>query len=74
MIKIFDKDEKQRRFFFHNWVYLIFLAFCMKKRKKGLTKTFIFFQTEVNYENVKELPYFDMVFDEVCRLYPTASL
>lgn len=32
------------------------------------------FQTEVNYENVKELPYFDMVFDEVCRLYPTASL
>ncbi|XP_052689109.1 cytochrome P450 3A9-like [Crassostrea angulata] len=30
--------------------------------------------TEVNYENVKELPYFDMVFDEVCRLYPTASL
>lgn len=32
------------------------------------------FQTEANYENVKELPYFDMVFDEVCRLYPTASL
>nr|XP_022318271.1 cytochrome P450 3A9-like isoform X2 [Crassostrea virginica] len=31
-------------------------------------------ETEVNYENVKELPYFDMVFDEVCRLYPTASL
>ncbi|XP_061191534.1 cytochrome P450 3A4-like [Saccostrea echinata] len=31
-------------------------------------------ENEVNYENVKELPYFDMVFDEVCRLYPTASL
>lgn len=42
-----------------------------KKRLINFTHSF---QTEVNYENVKELPYFDMVFDEVCRLYPTASL
>ena len=29
---------------------------------------------EVTYENVHKLPYFDMVIDEVCRLYPTASM
>ncbi|XP_076456167.1 cytochrome P450 3A4-like [Babylonia areolata] len=28
---------------------------------------------ELNYETLNGLPYFDMVFDEVCRLYPTAS-
>lgn len=28
----------------------------------------------VTYENVNKLPYFDMVINEVCRLYPTASL
>lgn len=49
------------------------LAFCMKKKDFN-ENIYFFFQTEVNYENVKELPYFDMVFDEVCRLYPTASL
>ncbi|XP_041364331.1 cytochrome P450 3A24-like [Gigantopelta aegis] len=29
---------------------------------------------KVSYETVQDLPYFDMVFDEVCRLYPTAAL
>ncbi|KAL4239783.1 Cytochrome P450 3A4 [Mactra antiquata] len=29
---------------------------------------------EVTYEKVNKMPYFDMVLDEVCRLYPTASL
>lgn len=29
---------------------------------------------EVTYEGVNKLPYFDMIIDEVCRLYPTASL
>lgn len=29
---------------------------------------------EVTYERVNKMPYFDMVLDEVCRLYPTASL
>ena len=29
---------------------------------------------EVSYDSIKDLYYFDMVFDEVCRLYPTASL
>ncbi|XP_060565718.1 cytochrome P450 3A24-like [Ruditapes philippinarum] len=29
---------------------------------------------EVTYEKVNNMPYFDMVLDEVCRLYPTASL
>lgn len=64
--------ENKTEFFFiiaFTWCALLFVW-----KKKILTKTFIFFQTEVNYENVKELPYFDMVFDEVCRLYPTASL
>ena len=28
---------------------------------------------EVNYETLSNLPYFDQVFDEVCRLFPTAS-
>ncbi|KAK3607440.1 hypothetical protein CHS0354_035139 [Potamilus streckersoni] len=28
----------------------------------------------VDYDNVQQLPYFDMVINEVCRLYPTASL
>nr|KAG5704131.1 hypothetical protein BaRGS_009661 [Batillaria attramentaria] len=28
---------------------------------------------EINYESVQNLTYFDMVFDEVCRLFPTAS-
>ena len=28
----------------------------------------------VTYEAVNKLPYFDMIIDEVCRLYPTASL
>lgn len=28
----------------------------------------------VTYEKVNKMPYFDMVLDEVCRLYPTASL
>ena len=29
---------------------------------------------KVTYELVNKMPYFDMVIDEVCRLYPTASM
>lgn len=29
---------------------------------------------EVTFEKLNKMPYFDMVLDEVCRLYPTASL
>ena len=29
---------------------------------------------EVTYELVNSLHYFDMIIDEICRLYPTASL
>ncbi|BFZ02722.1 hypothetical protein BsWGS_05762 [Bradybaena similaris] len=28
---------------------------------------------DVNYETIQDLHYFDAVFDEICRLYPTAS-
>ncbi|KAL3877748.1 hypothetical protein ACJMK2_035410 [Sinanodonta woodiana] len=28
----------------------------------------------VDYDNVQKLPYFDMVVNEICRMYPTASL
>ncbi|XP_050390242.2 cytochrome P450 3A24 [Patella vulgata] len=31
-------------------------------------------EKEVDYESVQKLSYFDQVFDEVCRMYPTASL
>lgn len=31
-------------------------------------------QERIGYQSVQKLPYLDMVFDEVCRLYPTASL
>ncbi|XP_021373364.1 cytochrome P450 3A11-like [Mizuhopecten yessoensis] len=31
-------------------------------------------QEKISYQSVQKLPYLDMVFDEVCRLYPTASL
>ncbi|XP_060071556.1 cytochrome P450 3A8-like [Ylistrum balloti] len=31
-------------------------------------------EEKINYHSVQNLPYLDMVFDEVCRLYPTASL
>ena len=34
----------------------------------------VFKGKEVTYEKVNNMPYFDMVLDEVCRLYPTASL
>uniref|UniRef100_A0A2C9JFY0 Cytochrome P450 n=1 Tax=Biomphalaria glabrata TaxID=6526 RepID=A0A2C9JFY0_BIOGL len=30
-------------------------------------------QQDINYESIQDLHYFDAVFDEVCRLYPTAS-
>ncbi|XP_059178255.1 cytochrome P450 3A6-like [Physella acuta] len=30
-------------------------------------------EKDVNYESIQDLHYFDAVFDEVCRLYPTAS-
>ncbi|XP_071130896.1 cytochrome P450 3A24-like [Mytilus edulis] len=29
---------------------------------------------EITYDSLSYMPYFNMVFDEVCRLYPTASL
>lgn len=65
--------ENKTEFFFiiaFTWCALLFVW----KKKDFNENIYFFFQTEVNYENVKELPYFDMVFDEVCRLYPTASL
>ncbi|XP_067672070.1 cytochrome P450 3A11-like [Haliotis asinina] len=31
-------------------------------------------QSDITYNSVQNLNYFDMVFDEVCRFYPTASL
>ncbi|XP_033752365.1 cytochrome P450 3A11-like [Pecten maximus] len=31
-------------------------------------------QERISYQSIQKLPYLDMVFDEVCRLYPTASL
>ncbi|KAH9513041.1 Cytochrome P450 3A4 [Bulinus truncatus] len=30
-------------------------------------------EKDINYESIQDLHYFDAVFDEVCRLYPTAS-